>query len=74
MRARHGRPIWLLRGPRRTQPLEEDGLEEIIRVAKAKASLAHSYFLSITGRVSTWDALPHRIYSRARYKPDCLFR
>ena len=32
----------MLKGPRAGEPLSEDGLEEIVRAAKARAGLAHA--------------------------------
>jgi integrase/recombinase XerD len=46
----------VLKGPRRGQPLSEDGLEEIIRAAKARAGLAHA----------TCHELRHTCFTRLR--------
>ena len=46
----------VLKGPRRGQPLSEDGLEEIIRAAKARARLTHA----------TCHELRHTCFTRLR--------
>jgi len=46
----------VLKGPRRGQPLSEDGLEEIIRAAKARAGLVHA----------TCHELRHTCFTRLR--------
>ena len=46
----------VLKGPRRGQPLSDDGLEEIIRAAKARAGLAHA----------TCHELRHTCFTRLR--------
>jgi site-specific recombinase XerD len=46
----------VLKGPRRGEPLSEDGLEEIIRAAKARAGLAHA----------TCHELRHTCFTRLR--------
>ena len=46
----------VLKGPRRGQPLSEDGLEEIIRAAKARAGLTHA----------TCHELRHTCFTRLR--------
>ena len=46
----------VLKGPRRGQPLSEDGLEEIIRAAKARAGLMHA----------TCHELRHTCFTRLR--------
>jgi site-specific recombinase XerD len=40
--ARTERVFVVLKGPRTGEPLSEDGLEEIVRAAKARAGLAHA--------------------------------
>jgi site-specific recombinase XerD len=46
----------VLKGPRRGQPLSEDGLDEIIRAAKARAGLTHA----------TCHELRHTCFTRLR--------
>jgi integrase len=46
----------VLKGPRRGQPLSEDGLDEIIRAARARAGLAHA----------TCHELRHTCFTRLR--------
>ncbi|HET6873891.1 MAG TPA: tyrosine-type recombinase/integrase [Acidimicrobiales bacterium] len=46
----------VLKGPRRGEPLSEDGLEEIVRAAKARAGIAHA----------TCHELRHTCFTRLR--------
>ena len=54
--AKTDRLFVVLKGPRRGQPLSEDGLDEIIRYTKAKVGLAHC----------TCHELRHTCFTRLR--------